>query len=80
MERNIAGVSRLMKGKCVFSSEDYKEVLRKTRETDVVYMDPPYQGVCGERDSRYYAGISVAEFVMALEELNNRGIRLFSQL
>jgi len=37
-------------------------------------MDPPYQGVCGERDSRYYAGIAFDDFVVALDELNKKGI------
>jgi DNA adenine methylase len=25
--------------------------------------DPPYQGVCGNRDSRYFSGIDFEEFV-----------------
>ena len=40
----------------------------------MVYMDPPYQGVCGERDSRYFAGIGFDEFVDALVSLNERSI------
>jgi DNA adenine methylase len=44
-------------------------------DTDVIYMDPPYQGVCGDRDSRYFAGIVVEEFVTALNNLNKRGVR-----
>ena len=38
-------------------------------------MDPPYQGVCGDRDSRYFAGIDHEEFVAVLSELNRRQIR-----
>jgi DNA adenine methylase len=41
---------------------------------DLVYMDPPYQGVCGNRDQRYLPTISHAEFCDALERLNDRGI------
>jgi DNA adenine methylase len=37
-------------------------------------MDPPYQGVCGERDSRYLSGIQYHEFVDALRGLNSQGI------
>ena len=37
-------------------------------------MDPPYQGVCGERDPRYLKGVLVDEFVEVLEVLNYRGI------
>ena len=75
MELKITGVSRLLKGKCIFSWKHYREVLEETLESDVVYMDPPYQGVCGDRDSRYYSGISARDFIKALEDLNKKGIR-----
>lgn len=75
MKENIFGVSQLLKGKTTISSFDYKDVLANVNEDDVVYMDPPYQGVCGERDSRYFSGISNQEFVDALADLNRRNIR-----
>jgi DNA adenine methylase len=74
MRRNIVGMSRLLKGKCRFSSLDYQEVLQHIDRDDVVYMDPPYQGVCGDRDARYSAGILFAEFVNALSALNTQQI------
>jgi DNA adenine methylase len=75
MRENIFGVSALLKGKSVISSLDYKDVLSNVNEDDVVYMDPPYQGVCDDRDSRYFSRISYDEFVTALSELNTRQIR-----
>lgn len=75
MRENIFGVSNLLKGKTIISSLDYKDVLLNVNEDDVVYMDPPYQGVCGDRDSRYFSGILYDEFAMALAELNTRNIR-----
>lgn len=75
MRENIFGVSSLLKGKSIISSLDYKDVLSDVHEDDIVYMDPPYQGVCGDRDSRYFSGISYEEFVAALSELNIRQIR-----
>lgn len=74
MRKNIEGVSKLLKGKCVFTSFDYKEVLSQVKSTDFVYMDPPYQGVCGNKDSRYYAGIDFDRFVLSLQELNRKEI------
>ena len=74
MRTNIFGVSALLKNKCEFSSLDFREVLVKARKNDLVYMDPPYQGVCGERDARYFSGINHEEFVTALVELNKREI------
>jgi DNA adenine methylase len=75
MRNNIFGVSTLLKGKSVISSLEYKDVLSNVNADDVVYMDPPYQGVCGDRDSRYYSRLSHDEYVSALEELNARQIR-----
>jgi len=75
MKENIFGVSALLKGKSVISSLDYKDVLSNVNEDDVVYMDPPYQGVCGNRDSRYFSGVLYNEFVVALTELNTRNVR-----
>jgi DNA adenine methylase len=74
MRKNIEGVSRLLKGKCQFTCLDYRQVLTQVRKHDFVYMDPPYQGVCGNKDSRYFSGIDFEDFVLALEHLNERGI------
>ena len=74
MRANILGASALLKGKARFSSNDYKDVLAQAQKTDLIYMDPPYQGVCGDRDCRYLSGIDHDEFITNLEELNSRGI------
>jgi DNA adenine methylase len=73
MRKNIVGVSSLLKGKCKFTSLDYREVLEQVQEGDFIYMDPPYQGVCGNRDSRYLSGINFDDFVLVLEQLNRKG-------
>ncbi len=75
MRENILGVSHLLKGKSIFSSRNYRDVLELSTPDDLVYMDPPYQGVCGNRDTRYLAGIQFWEFVAELEELNNKSIK-----
>ncbi|MCX7110388.1 MAG: Dam family site-specific DNA-(adenine-N6)-methyltransferase [Proteobacteria bacterium] len=72
MRKNIMGVARLLQGKAEFTSLDYREVFKTVGQTDLIYMDPPYQGVCGNRDARYYSGISHEGFVDALEELAAR--------
>ncbi|MEW6353279.1 MAG: Dam family site-specific DNA-(adenine-N6)-methyltransferase [Pseudomonadota bacterium] len=74
MRTNIFGVSALLKGKSIFSALDYREVLATAKATDLIYMDPPYQGVCGDRDSRYLSGIHHSDFVAALDDLNDREI------
>ena len=74
MRKNIEGVSTLLKSHCKFTSLDYREVLATANSNDFIYLDPPYQGVCGNRDARYFAGIDRDEFVLAIEQLNRRGI------
>lgn len=74
MQRNIFGVSHLLKGKCRFTSVDYQVAVGNAGVQDLIYMDPPYQGVSGERDSRYLAGLAFDSFVESLEMLNQRGL------
>jgi DNA adenine methylase len=75
MREHILGASRLLRGKTECSSRDYKEAVARATADDLVYMDPPYQGVCGERDPRYLKGVGFDEFVEVLESLNFRDIK-----
>lgn len=75
MRQNIMAVSMLLRGRTVVTSHDFRDVLAAADANDVVYMDPPYQGTSGDRDSRYLAGLSFDDFVTALDGLNSRGLR-----
>ena len=75
MTSNIQAISILLRGKTIVTSLSYENILANVREEDVVYMDPPYQGVCGERDSRYFSGISFDDFVVHLAALNLKSVR-----
>jgi DNA adenine methylase len=75
MREHILGASHLLRGKTECSSRDYKEAAARATADDLVYMDPPYQGVCGERDPRYLKGVGFDEFVEVLESLNFRDIK-----
>jgi len=74
MEKNILDISSLLKGKLTYCSLDYKEILSIASPGDIIYMDPPYQGVCGEKDSRYFSGIEHEEFIEEIKKLINRNI------
>ena len=74
LARNVYMISSLLKGKTEFMSNDYREVTKNAKSGDIVYMDPPYQGVCTFRDCRYFSGIDFNEFVDCVEDLNRRGI------
>ena len=74
MAEDIYAVSNLFRERTIVTSKDYREVLKYANSTDLVYMDPPYQGVCSNGDSRYYSGIELNEFVEALVKLNKKGV------
>ena len=74
MADEIRVVSRLLKGKTKVISHDFGAVLDYLNPiSDIVYMDPPYQGTSGGRDSRYCSGIDVStmiDFISTLSSLN----------
>lgn len=74
MRTRIIEASKLLRGRATLQSGDYLEIVACATPSDVIYMDPPYQGVCGTRDPRYIGGFSAERFVETLAFLNNRGI------
>lgn len=75
MRLQIPGASYYLKGKTVVTSLDYRDVLDQATPDDLIYMDPPYQGVCGNRDSRYLQNVQFNEFVQTLDMLNRHYLR-----
>ena len=75
MRRRIHHASYLLQGHTKITSWDYSKVLEECTIEDLVYMDPPYQGVCGNRDQRYLPKFEHREFCLQLEKLNERNIR-----
>jgi DNA adenine methylase len=75
MRLHILGASQLLRGKTACITGDYREIVAQATRDDLVYLDPPYQGVCGERDPRYLQGVLFHEFVEMLETLNFRDIK-----
>lgn len=74
MAKNITTVHALLHGQARVTSMDYKDVLAQCGEGDIVYMDPPYQGTSGKKDSRYIAGVSVDELEGELRLLGDRRV------
>ena len=74
MSRRIHYASDLLRQRTLLTSWDYKKVFDDCTQEDLVYMDPPYQGVCGNRDQRYLPKIAHEEFCEKLAELNARRI------
>ena len=71
---NVLSISALLKGKAFFSAFDYRKVFEMAKPGDLVYMDPPYQGVSNSRDNRYFSGLGFDEFSESLETLNRKNI------
>jgi DNA adenine methylase len=74
MKRDIIATSRLLNQRVLLTAEDYRAVLRAVTRNDLVYLDPPYQGVVTTRDPRYLHGVRLDAFIDALDDLNQRGI------
>ncbi len=74
MADDILAVSRLLSGKTTVTNQDYKKVLALVKPIDLVYMDPPYQGVCATGDPRYFSGIDFQEFMRELKYLTKRNV------
>lgn len=72
MAEDIFAVSNLLRGRIKITSKDYRDILELATRDDLVYMDPPYQGVCGNGDPRYYGSIDFDELMRSLGQLNRR--------
>jgi DNA adenine methylase len=70
--KHILGASRLLHGITMVRHGDFRKATINASPTDVIYMDPPYQGVCGRRDNRYVEGLPFEGFVEALQDMNRR--------
>ena len=72
MRGNLLAASALLRGRTTVRSADYAVLCRDARPQDVIYMDPPYQGVSKEKDARYSSSLAFSHFVEALHEMNQR--------
>jgi DNA adenine methylase len=62
-----------MKGAEAYAGS-YEPLLVDAGPLDVVYMDPPYQGVTNVADHRYMRGLVREEFECALHKANDNGV------
>lgn len=74
MAENILSISNLLKGRTYLSCNNYKDTFEFATNKDLIYMDPPYQGVCAKKDNRYFSTIDFNEFCSSLEFLNKNNI------
>lgn len=74
MRRRIRGAAELLGRQTRLTAQEYQCVLADCEHGDLIYMDPPYQGVCGNRDQRYAPKMTHHQFCCELESLNSRGL------
>lgn len=74
MRREILGVSKLLNGRAIVKSGDYRETIKTIAPSDLLYLDPPYQGTSQNKDPRYYSGLDLSELADFLAELNRRQV------
>jgi DNA adenine methylase len=67
MRTRLIGTSQTLHGTTA-RTVDYGDALRTADPRDVVYMDPPYEGVSNTRDHRYVRGLDKASFEAALAD------------
>lgn len=71
LAKRISFISKTMTMKCVtqVTSMDYQNMLSFYESGQVWYLDPPYEGVSGLRDSRYANAVDRHDFERFLKEL-----------
>lgn len=74
MRRNLLCASQLIRDRVDVRCQGYRDTLETACSDDVIYMDPPYQGVSDSRDQRYCDGVDYGEFIEDLEDLNRRSV------
>jgi DNA adenine methylase len=72
MRARIQQAHTLLSGKAEAECCDYAEILHQATPADLVYMDPPYMGVSGKGDVRYYQGLDLGRFIDELDLAQSR--------
>lgn len=75
MEDAVAAISYMLKGRTEFRVGDWRDTTTDAKQSDFVYMDPPYLGTSVGPDKRYHQQLLSEELVEGLRDLLARRIR-----
>lgn len=75
LRKHLLRASTLLQSRATFLQADYRDLLVDLTPSDLIYLDPPYQGVSRTRDPRYREQIDFDHFVDALNSMNERSLR-----
>ena len=76
MAGRIVRAHQLLANRTTATTTDYASQLEQATTTDLVYLDPPYQGTSTARDQRYHQILDRDRFITELEKLRQRSISL----
>lgn len=74
MRDDILRVSHLLKNKTELYSFDYSVISDLADSTDLIYMDPPYQGTGLNGGFNYSGKIELNNFILSLFDLNRKNV------
>lgn len=74
LKREAASMSKLLKNRIEIAGCDFRDAISTASSNDLVYMDPPWQGTSGKRDSRYAYLLNIDELIEELDSLNKRNV------
>jgi len=72
LQDHICRTAQLLVGRTTLSNRDYTCVLQELTPADLIYLDPPYQGVGRGGDPRYSHHVTADALFGVLEELVKR--------
>lgn len=76
MRRELTEAHAVLKGRTRARGCDFQKLLISATSSDIVYMDPPYQGVSGSKDTRYHQGLSIERLIDVLTDLQSRDVSI----
>lgn len=74
MRQSILDAAALLEGRATAHHGDATDTLATATPTDLVYLDPPWEGTTVGTDKRYHQGLQRERLIILLEELNRRGV------
>lgn len=72
--RTAYAVSRLLKGRTSLFCGDFRDCVKSADISDLIYMDPPYQGTTYGTDKRYAAGLEREHLINALHDFDAQDV------
>jgi DNA adenine methylase len=74
MRAALTAAMRLLEGRAHVVAGDYAVLLAQATPDDLVYLDPPYQGVSQGKDRRYAEPLARERLIDELGVLNRRSV------